>query len=91
MRDRPAERRRFRGEGIDMDELQVFRDLGEGVDARLADFEPARDPGLCPDLGLQLRDRDRGPRGIEKTHGVVSSDDRLSVGDDWQLLPPSRA
>ena len=43
VRDRPAERGRGRPLGVDMDELLVFGDLGEGVDPPLIDDEPARD------------------------------------------------
>jgi len=50
MRERPAERRRFRGDGIDMDELPVFRDLGEGVDARLAVSNQRETPVSVPIL-----------------------------------------
>jgi hypothetical protein len=42
VRDRAAELGRPRPLGIDMDEQLVLGDLGEGVDPRLIDFEPAR-------------------------------------------------
>ena len=41
MRDRAAERGRCRPLGIDVDELLVLGDLGEGVDPRLIDDQPA--------------------------------------------------
>ena len=46
----PAERGLGRPLGIDVDELLVLGDLGEGVDARLIDGEPMGDE-IAPDHG----------------------------------------
>ena len=43
MRDRAAKRRSGGARGVHMDELPVLRDIGERVDQRLIDQEPARD------------------------------------------------
>ena len=58
-RDRSAERRRFRCDRIDVDELAVFADRGEGVDARLVEREPARDDWRAADPRGEIGDRDR--------------------------------
>src|ERR1700722_19549763 len=50
MGDRAPEHGRGRPLGIDMDELLVLSDLGEGVDPRLIDSEPTRDE-IAPDPG----------------------------------------
>ena len=56
MSDRPAERRRARRLRVDVDELPVLGHLGEGVDARLIDEEPARDERLAADARGQFVD-----------------------------------
>ena len=48
MGDRPAERRRARRLWVDVDELPILGNLGEGVDARLVKCEPARNKGAPP-------------------------------------------
>ena len=45
MGDSAPERGLGRSLGIDVDELLVFSDLGEGVDPRLIDGEPTREIG----------------------------------------------
>ena len=49
VRDRAAERRLARPLGVDMDELVVERDVGEGVDAALIDEEPVGNAELLAD------------------------------------------
>ena len=45
---------RLRAFGVDMDELPVFGDVGEGVDLGLSDLEPAGDAHLLSDHIAQL-------------------------------------
>src|SRR5690606_29913482 len=57
MRDRAAERRRPGALRIDMNELAIERRVGEGVDARLIDIDPGRDPDLLSYKGAIAVDR----------------------------------
>ena len=56
---------------IDMDELPVFGNFRESVDALLVDREPARDAGLGPGKRDEFVDRDG--RGALKSSIVQSS------------------
>ena len=57
MRHGAAERGLGRGLGVDMDELPILGGVGESVDPRLVDRQPAGNADLCADPALQLVQR----------------------------------
>ena len=65
MRDRAAERRLLRALGVDVDELVVAGDVGEGVDVLLGDLVPVADAELLADVRLDLVDAGDGEHGPE--------------------------
>ena len=60
-------RGRFR---VDVDELAVLGDLGEGVDAGLVDLDPAADPDLLADQSGEVGGRRRDALAFGAAHGV---------------------
>jgi hypothetical protein len=54
MRDRAAERSLFGSGRVDMDELPIFGRVGESVDPRLIDLDPARHADFFADLAPDL-------------------------------------
>ncbi len=82
MSDRPAEGRRLGRLWIDMNELMILGHVGEGVDPRLINQEPARHARLGSDAGGQICERD----GFEGR--IVHSGSRKKSAGGGETLPP---